>query len=744
MDQLADARLQHFNWQQFAVDQVRAGHFPLWNPYSFCGTPFFADPQSAMLYPPNWLYLALMPQTATSWLIAAHFFLVGYLAGLFCRSRGLSVQAALLCGVLFACCGPLMTNLRPGHLSLIYSAAWLPLLLCSVQNVFSGDARRRLGWTLAGIAAVAMLALDGYPQMLYYSALTAGLYALLLPAEKRRRWPALLAVAVMFAGGAAISAVQLLAAAQFKTESIRSAGLDYATASTFFLPPENLLTLFIPGIFGDDAHVTYFGRYFWWEACVYIGTGALGLAAYEAMHRRARHLLAMAILLMILALGASLPVYSILYRWLPGYGNFRGTNRLGLVALLFIAVLAAMGFDRLQNKDEPPRPRRAIAWLMIAAGVMFGVLALWAALTEKDGPGAISAMMQAFHRSGQSDALLGLINPSFPKQSAAFTTEQLIQAAAGSFLAGLFWMGMAQHPEKRRWTMAAALLAGAQVIFFAAGQRINTDHQPVFEPNWRAALTAVKGDDRVLIGPAWPAEAGGVMGFKNIVGYNPLILGRTARYLAAVAGINTANVQSNYPRVDSLRAFRMLRCRLMMNWSGLWSIQYTPDPLPQLVLIQHCTAAGSAQGALDAVLNKSFDPANEVVLETPPMPAPDAMNPASPSGSARLLSQTTDELEIEADLPSAQILLVTDAYSTGWHATGLSGESQSQFAVLPADYCLRGIPLAAGHHHLLLAYRPAAFVIGKWISLFALGMYAIALAGWFSVFRRRSSPRPAR
>jgi hypothetical protein len=175
----------------------------------------------------------------------------------------------------------------------------------------------------------------------------------------------------------------------------------------------------------------------------------------------------------------------------------------------------------------------------------------------------------------------------------------------------------------------------------------------------------------------------------------------------------------------------------MMNWSGLWTIQYTPDPLPQLVLLQHCAVADSAQGALDAVLNKSFDPANEVVLETPPTPAPVEMNPASPSGSVRLLSETTDELEIEADLPSSQILLITDAYSSGWHATGLSGESQSQLTVLPADYCLRGIPLSAGHHHLLVAYRPAAFVIGKWISLVALAAYAVTLAGWLWTAQRR-------
>ena len=46
--------------RQFGFEQLRAGHFPLWNPHIYSGAPFFGAFQSAMLYPPNWiLYLTL-------------------------------------------------------------------------------------------------------------------------------------------------------------------------------------------------------------------------------------------------------------------------------------------------------------------------------------------------------------------------------------------------------------------------------------------------------------------------------------------------------------------------------------------------------------------------------------------------------------------------------------------------------------------------------------------------------------
>ncbi|SVD87653.1 uncharacterized protein METZ01_LOCUS440507, partial [marine metagenome] len=32
-----------------------SGQIPLWNPYIFMGSPFLANPQAGVLYPPNWL-----------------------------------------------------------------------------------------------------------------------------------------------------------------------------------------------------------------------------------------------------------------------------------------------------------------------------------------------------------------------------------------------------------------------------------------------------------------------------------------------------------------------------------------------------------------------------------------------------------------------------------------------------------------------------------------------------------------
>ena len=87
-------------------------------------------------------------------------------------------------------------------------------------------------------------------------------------------------------------------------------------------------------------------------------------------------------------------------------------------------------------------------------------------------------------------------------------------------------------------------------------------------------------------------------------------------------------------------------------------------------------------------------------------------------------------MEITAEAPKNAILLITDTYSKHWHATALAGSSQQKYEIMPGDYLLRAIPLAAGTHRLRLEYRLSGFVAGAWISLAAVAFYAVAGGVW--------------
>jgi uncharacterized membrane protein YfhO len=105
-----------------------------------------------------------------------------------------------------------------------------------------------------------------------------------------------------------------------------------------------------------------------------------------------------------------------------------------------------------------------------------------------------------------------------------------------------------------------------------------------------------------------------------------------------------------------------------------------------------------------------------------------------------VVAESTDFLDIKADLRSPALLLVTDGYSAGWRAAPLEPGPQARYDVLPADYVLRAIPLAAGRHHLRLEYSPSAFRVGRWISAASLLGYA---GLWIFWARRKSRSRSA-
>ena len=122
------------------------------------------------------------------------------------------------------------------------------------------------------------------------------------------------------------------------------------------------------------------------------------------------------------------------------------------------------------------------------------------------------------------------------------------------------------------------------------------------------------------------------------------------------------------------------------------------------------------------------------VLAIAAAPAPVA---SGQPGTVELLSHDTDSLTISASVEEPTLLMITDGYSRYFRAVPLQGSSQTHYDVLPADYALMAVPLAAGKHLLRLEYAPSGYVIGRWISLVALAGYILAVCVYLRSSGRR-------
>jgi membrane protein YfhO len=133
------------------------------------------------------------------------------------------------------------------------------------------------------------------------------------------------------------------------------------------------------------------------------------------------------------------------------------------------------------------------------------------------------------------------------------------------------------------------------------------------------------------------------------------------------------------------------------------------------------------------VADPRFDPSVEVVLEGSPGHRP--VSHSGEAGMARFRWLGTASARVDVDARSPAIVLVRNAYDPNWRAT-VDGRPAP---VLAADYVLQGIPVAPGHHTILLTYRDpsiGAGLAGSALSLLVLFGSSVALHG-----RRRSPAR---
>lgn len=701
-----DDAVDHFApWLEFGFSELRAGRLPLWNPHQFAGTPFFGAFESALLYPPNWLHLALPTTTAINAGLILHVFLGGFFASLWCRRLGQSPSAAALAGIVFMLSGPFYLRVNAGHLPLLASMAWTPAIFWSLESAWKNPAQR---WRLAGMLFICLQILSGNPQCLYYTALAVAFYTMIGLIQKERTGGDALVPAGMYLGGAALACVQLLTGLDAASESVRGGGVYYDFAASFSLPPENLLTGLVPRLFGDRVNFPYFGRWYFWETCLFIGsTGWLlagyGLAGGEPKRRRALGLLATSAL--VLALGPLTPLHELFYHLLPGFGMFRGTAKFSFLSSLALAALIGLGFDRLRAAASPPR-----AWILISAAVSFG---LWLAGSWLSGLGpravaSAQSALSALHSTRQT-----FLQPDFYTSAASAAT-----AHAGSELkftsAFLAAFACLLFLSKRipRAPLGLALLLSGEMILFAAGSRSSrTLDTPPQETSIRDPNN--KSDEaRILLDPVKFPNAAMRRGQEDAWGYGSFVLRRYAEYIAASQGLDP----------DKASQYQAITGRP----PALSLVRLTDDPLPRLSLVQGYAVKSGRDEILRSLLEPRFNPRKTVLLESEPDKKP---VPGGRGGRVTLLRKSTDDLEIEAELVDPAILLITDAYGKGWRASSvIDNPPQDAYTLLPADHAFRAVPLAAGRHHLLIEYSPLSFRIGFWISLLAWGVYLMAWA----------------
>ena len=211
--EIGDLITSFYPFHAFAARAVHDGSFPLWNPHILSGAPFLANAQSAIFYPPNFLYYVLPVPAAWAVCLLIRLFVCALSMTLFVRSIGGTKTGAIASGIVYSSCG-FMTAWQGQALG--DAAIWLPLICYSVVRLRGQPSKRNVVLTAF---AFAMPILAGHPETTAHSALVGcALAAVLWNGD--RRFPGYFAMAGVLAIG--LGAVQIIPTVEWLRSSATS------------------------------------------------------------------------------------------------------------------------------------------------------------------------------------------------------------------------------------------------------------------------------------------------------------------------------------------------------------------------------------------------------------------------------------------------------------------------------------------------------------------------------------------
>jgi hypothetical protein len=707
------------------------------------GAPLLANYQSALFYPPTWLYFILAAfggPAALAWgqalLVALHLAWAGFGAALLVRKLGLGILPQTVAGLAFGLSGYLVA--RAGFLSINSAAAWLPWLLALGLDL---SRRQNIGRVIVLLSmASGMQLLAGHAQTTAYSLIMVvawtGFWAWQAPAaaglpgsegtevrpESRRNqlrrvgwaWTRLLTGLV---GGAALAAVQLLPTAEYLLQSQRAAAVDYAFAMTYSFWPWRLLSFVTPDLFGSPVQGDYWGYGAYWEDAVYIGllpfVMALGvmrarLRSGLGRDRRsnpqlsaARPVIAALLvwlgITLLLALGQNTPIYPWLYRHVPGFDMFQAPTRFMLWAEISLVVLAAYGVQRWRRPVG-----RALYWTRLgtagAFAVTLGAGLTWAFLGE-----VRPTFIRATSLAGIWGIGIGLLSLRAPveEENPGKTWTWLV---TGFLTLDLLVAGWGLNPGVPVEFYRGAAPSAAEVVEQIGRGRLYLSEDEAYELKFNRFLqfsSFFSGGDWVNLRAALLPNIHLMDGIRHSANFDPLVPGRYARWLSALDGGSPA-----------------VKDRLL-NLGGVAVVEITDLDAPfgvrflsaadgsRTSWVPCARSVADAEAAWQDLVAGRVDSKVEVLLEgwdEDQKPVCEAQG----SAEVQWVDETPNTIYLQIQAGEPGWLVLADTWYPGWKAT----IDRVETPVLRANYLFRAVQVPAGTHQVVFSYRPLWFYLG--------------------------------
>jgi hypothetical protein len=683
----------HYPYRRWVAEELSRGIPPLWNEFLSAGHSAIGDIQFHTLYPPDTFLAQLaggsFPLVDFEAGIVAHVALGSLFMYLLARRLTHSRTGGLVSAVVFAF-GGYLTGFPVQQMILLETSIWLPLILLCID--IGADFGMVSAFAL-GAGGLAMAALAGHPQTLFYVAVAALAYLLF------KAWHGgwiriapILGAPVLFAGGMGLAAAALVPAF-FHLALTDRTNVTYDFSSGGYGLREAMGIVF-PVEFG--------------AATLYNGLFSLILVAIALASPRRRSnkvfWLVLGVVGLIFSFGGNTFLQGMLYLALGSF-KFRDHERLAFYVAVSVAILAGYGAAELARR---PGPRwhwlgQLLRWPLAATG---GIAILLVVTLATASSGATANLIPIVERVGFTALILGLTGAILLGRQRGVLSPGVTGLLA--FLLVTFDLFSSHWQGNLRPGDPANLIATTPIVDYL--ENYTTGHFRI------ASEGLLPGD----------GNAGALFRFEDIVGNSPL---------------ETSDYAAFDKQVPELTRWQVLGVRyivtqrkltdprfLLLRQDGPKSL-YELDTivrLPRAFVVRGIVPAPSQAAALSLV--KDINVRTTAVVLSPAGPllgldqrddphsfdqavrAPDDL--PQPDFPVTIVQSDADTVVVDAKLASPGLLVLDDIDYPGWQAT-VDGVSAPIFR---ADGIVRSVYLTGGKHEVRFFFEPPGLELGSAIS----------------------------
>lgn len=732
-----------YPWHVALGRELRAGHFPLWDPTRFLGAPFAADLPVGAFYPPNWAYAFGNPAVVLTAIWAATLLASLLMTSWLLKVLGLHPVAAALGAIVWTFGGFMVAyGMFDAYLG---SALWLPMALAGFELARRGAPRT--GIPIAGLA-LALSVLAGHAQISIYVWLAAGLWQVVFiagaalgarrsgrPAVVRALVSGVVATASAFVIAAGLAALAIVGALQYAGQIVRQKE-TLTSASLYRLTPRQLPTLLIPDYLGNPVDKNYFsfpGIHL--ETAFYAGILALPLAVAGFWHRNRRAVAAFAVLVAVGVLGAfATPLYRLFFALVPGFARTREVSRMRLLIDFGVAGLAALGLDAILDAAKAERGRAALRAAIVAGAL--AVVAIVVLATTRPGTPLPARYLTPRALRGMAIAVAGiaaLIVIARVPARVWWAAVALVALAAGD----LWLWGFPYHVfQPVRELPASAPIQHLASLPGARPRYVLTDPSNGYAlfPNASESydLYALNGYDAFIpsrfvqllshLDPPQPQLVPGALN-NNIF---PLRLGAAEPPLLDLLGVGSVVAHGTPPPGSSAYT-------TTMTYVGPITITPQAGAFPPAFL------ATCAVVATDSQVEAQIGSMDDAQLRTTALVAPGSGPvPAGPAGcapgpAATMTRYSPQDVTMSLPPSAGGVVVLTDQWYPGWSVL-VDGHPAP---VLRVDLALRGVSVGPGSHDIEFRYQPSWLTEGLATTLLTI----VVMGAWMASGRAARAAR---